>query len=546
MFSPLRELVRRYPHKASIIFLLVVVSLLGLASPLIYGALLDALHAGASLRHVLALAVASVVVGVVSLLVGYAEGRLRVIAGAACDCGFRAYVWHHIARLPVQTLHGQSVGVWMRKLSNDAGLVCETFQMLVFGLLGFAVFFIGTAVIVFFKTPAMIFLFLLILLVGWLIHRLFERRITCSAKKLREGFYHFHTYVFDLVMMLPLLRTFGLMDLFHREFDRQNGSIKRRRVRSQILDSYYGTLLSLEMAVTHGIVLVACILLYHRGLIALGDIIAYDMLLTQLATGVSSLLQMLPRLDQGLDSARALKETFALPEEPPAIPVSVSHPGVLVQLDHVSFRYDRARVETLHDVSFEIGPGDFVCLLGRNGAGKSTLVNLVLGVLRPTSGTIARGFLRPALVPQRLRIFRASLLENVRLHDTSISEAKVLEVLALCDLDALLRGGPDGLFHEIHAEQVSGGELQRLAIARALVRDPDLLVVDEVSNNLDLVERVRVQELLESLKGRCAVISISHDPDALRRCRRILVVSDGRVREMSDAADALAAIRTGR
>lgn len=142
------------------------------------------------------------------------------------------------------------------------------------------------------------------------------------------------------------------------------------------------------------------------------------------------------------------------------------------------------------------------------------------------------GFLHPAIVPQRVNIFKASVLENIRLYDESIGEGMVRECTEQCGLGPWLSTLRGGIRAKISPETVSGGELQRLAIARALVRNPDLLIVDEVTNNLDIIEKQRIRRILKQLKGERTVLAVTHDIDMAEDCDRCFVFSEGRIHEV--------------
>ena len=173
-----------------------------------------------------------------------------------------------------------------------------------------------------------------------------------------------------------------------------------------------------------------------------------------------------------------------------------------------------------------------VCLVGCNGAGKSTLVNLILGILKPTDGRICVHFENPAIVPQRVNVFKASVLENIRLYDKSINETVAFRSALESGLGEWIASLRGGMMAKVSAETISGGELQRLAIARALVRNPDLLIVDEITNNLDVVEKQRIRGILKGQKGKMTILAVTHDIDMAENCDRCFVFADGKIREV--------------
>lgn len=534
LFNLCRMCFIAYPNKALTVSLMIVSAISGLLSPLLHGALLDALHARKSTDIIFGIVGITIALTLASTALGYWQERLRIRSSATLLVTFRRRLWSHLGKIPLQVLFEQSPGVWIQKATGDVALVCGTFQTILFNILGFALFFLGTATIIFLKAPLMLIFFAVAVIVGVGVHHYHQRAITRRAKHLRNGIYNFNTLVFDLLMMQPLLRMFGLADLFIRKFDRHNKLVAEQEIASQRISMQYSITLSIEMAIIHGVILCVCIILFLRGHIALGDIWVYDMLVSQLSGGVNRVLEMLPQMDQGIESARSLIQTLQIAEEPSAPPHSLaSGAGGEICLKNVNFHYNGQQQEVIQHCTLSIKPNESVCLIGKNGIGKSTLIRLILGILQPSSGVITVTARNPAIVPQHITVFRGSVLENIRLYDTAITSNTVKSAIHRVGLDSWLTQQPHGLHSRITAETISGGELQRLAIARAIVRSPDLLIVDEITNNLDIVEKERICAILQSLKGTRTIVSITHDIDTIGGYDRVFVLTNHSIIELA-------------
>ena len=213
-----------------------------------------------------------------------------------------------------------------------------------------------------------------------------------------------------------------------------------------------------------------------------------------------------------------------------------------LQFTDVSFRYDGS-VDALTDVSLHIGKGEVVGLVGPSGSGKSTLVQLLLRLRLPDSGTyrinevdaedlsLSDWYRALAVVPQHPRLFEATVADNIRffrdLDDDRVERAARRayihdEIVAWNEgYQTVLRGSGSG---------VSGGQAQRLCLARALADDPQLLVLDEPTSALDVHSEELIQRTLAALKGEVTMVVIAHRLSTLRLCDRILVLEGGRVR----------------
>jgi len=227
-------------------------------------------------------------------------------------------------------------------------------------------------------------------------------------------------------------------------------------------------------------------------------------------------------------------------------------PNPNICFEDVSFEY-RVGVPVLSEVSFEIDQGDAIGIIGPSGAGKSTLVQLLLRLRVPTTGHITVNGIdaeeislrdwRQAVsyVPQDGRLIRGTVAENISFYrDCTVAEVEAAARLAGIHDEIL--SWPKGYETLIgqRADAVSGGQRQRLTIARALVKRPSILILDEPTSSLDLHSGAVVQDTLERLKGSVIVVIIAHRLSTLNSCDRLLVFEHGVLRAVGTAHDLLA------
>ncbi len=214
----------------------------------------------------------------------------------------------------------------------------------------------------------------------------------------------------------------------------------------------------------------------------------------------------------------------------------------VLSFDAVTFSYDDA-TPVIADASFTIHHGDVIGVIGPSGAGKTTLVQLLLGLYQPTGGLItADGTpivnLSPAswhrlvtFVPQETRLLDGTIADNVRFMRSNITDDDVHHALRLANLTLDGDRFADGIHTDLGAagRQFSGGQRQRLAIARALATDPSILVLDEPTSSLDAESEEVIVDTLTRLKGQVTVVVVSHRDSTLATCDRVLRVENGRV-----------------
>ena len=224
--------------------------------------------------------------------------------------------------------------------------------------------------------------------------------------------------------------------------------------------------------------------------------------------------------------------------------VSRTDSPVGVKVENVSFVYPGAQDPALSDVSFTVTPGSQVALMGPSGAGKSTIADLLCQVLTPTSGKVLRidehnalspGTLRGRVsyVPQKPGLVSGTIADNVALaiEKQLVDRTRVTEVLKLANLESLISDLPDGVDTPLGKLQdgLSGGQMQRLGLARALYSRPGLLVMDEATSALDAESESEIQKALDYMRGKVTVVLIAHRLNTIQHADMVVLIEEGRV-----------------
>ena len=326
-----------------------------------------------------------------------------------------------------------------------------------------------------------------------------------------------------------------------RTRDRELGQLQRR----------LALIAGLRVALNDGLGRVGAwaVLLLAIPLVAINTLDAvYLATLAVLMLGAAEALQPLAQAAQQLGRTRAAaRRLWQVTKERPAITFPrvgpFETPAPVLAFDHVGFAYDRLAV--LHDISFAVSPGRPVVLVGPSGAGKSTVLQLATRAWDPTSGRIRLGGrdLRSypwetlattiGSVSQQTYVFSATLRQNLQLGRPTANERELEAVLERVGLSDLLATLPHGLDTWIGDQGVrlSGGERQRLVFARALLQDPSVLLLDEVTANLDPQSEHLMFEVIQELAREHSVVLATHRTNHLAWADAILVLEDGRIVE---------------
>ena len=365
---------------------------------------------------------------------------------------------------------------------------------------------------------------------------------------LRREIEGMNSFVLSMLNMLPVTRAHAVEA---DEIDRVEGRFSQVRTAARAFDRTAGVLgavawVSLMLVNLGG--LVGAAWLTHRGILALspGDFVLVAGYFGAIMTVVMQLNALLPVVTRGFDALQSIGEVLECPdiEENRGKRPVPSVRGEFV-FDCVGFAYDRSAgaPPALADVSFRVEAGETVGIVGPSGSGKSSLVNLVTGFHRPTSGRLLldgiditevdlRTFRRQlAVVGQQTILFSGSLRENIVYGARNVSDAALAAALASANVSDFLEQLPAGLDTMLGTGgvQLIGGQRQRIAIARALLRDPRVLILDEATSALDANSEEVVRKALLRLSAGRTTFIVSHRPALLQRIDQLVVMERGRV-----------------
>jgi ABC-type multidrug transport system fused ATPase/permease subunit len=276
--------------------------------------------------------------------------------------------------------------------------------------------------------------------------------------------------------------------------------------------------------------------------------------ISRIATGLAQLRFLTAAVQVLHDELRAIEPDDPARADPAAVPRTSANSRFerSLVLDHVSFKYPSMQGAAIDDISLEIPRGCWVGLVGPTGAGKTTLVDLILGLLSPVSGRILvdgsdlqddiAGWQRNiGLVPQEVFLMDDTVRRNVAFGsaDQDIDDTRVWQALQAARVDKLVRGLPGGLDAIVgeRGDRLSGGERQRLGIARALYRDPAVLVVDEGTANLDNETEAAIVRTLAGLRGEKTIIVVAHRLALVTQCDQVYMLRQGRIQHSGAYAE---------
>ncbi|HEY8452014.1 MAG: ABC transporter ATP-binding protein [Micromonosporaceae bacterium] len=572
------------PFRADIaVFLLTVVvaAAIGVATPVLAGRAVDTIadvdrgpaRGGTVVMLAALIAGLAVTDAVLQLVQRWYSARI----GEGAILRLRTQVFDHVQRMPLQFFTRTQTGALVSRLNGDVIGAQRAFTSTLAGVVSNIIQLALTAAVMFTLSWQITALSLVLLPVFVLPARRVGRRL---ADITREA------YQLDAAMSATMTERFGvagalLVKLFGRpEAEAARFAERATRVRdigvrqAMYARTFFVALLlvaSLAQALTYGL---GGWLAVH-GRLSVGDVVALALLLVRLYGPLTQLANIRVDVMSALVSFDRVFEILDLPpaiaQRPDAVPLPAG-PG-RIEFRDVHFRYPSAAevslaslegvaaldhtVEgpVLRGVSFEVQPGQTVALVGPSGAGKTTVAMLVARIYDVTSGAVlVNGVdvrdvtlesLRDAvgIVTQEAHMFHETLADNLRYARPDATDEELWEALRQAQIDTLVKSLPDGLQTVVgeRGYRFSGGEKQRLAIARLLLKAPSIVILDEATAHLDAESEAAVQRALSTvLRNRTALV-IAHRLSTVRNADLILVLDDGRIVERGTHEELMAA-----
>jgi ATP-binding cassette subfamily C protein len=557
----------------------VVLAVLAVATPVLAGRAINAVGAGDRDR-VITIALLIAAVALAESALGLVVRWLSSTLGEDLILDLRTRVYDHVQRMPVAFFTRTHTGALVSRLNNDVLGAQRAFSDTLSGIVSNVVAVALTAVVMIGISWQITLIALVLLPVFVLPARRMGRhlaQLSREAAVLNAAMINQTTERFS-APGATLVKLFGRPDEESRAFAAAARSVRDIGVKSSIRQSVFVTALTtvsaLALAVVYGVGGLAAV----AGTLDAGNIVALALLLTRLyapltalasaRVDVMSALVSFDRVFEVLDLVPLVREredARSAPDGPVGIEfenVRFAYPAAsdvsLASLEDVATLDTRGGVEVIHDVSFRVEPGEVVAIVGSSGAGKSTLAQLLARLYDVDQGAVRIGGAdvrdltfasvreTVGVVTQDGHLFHESLRSNLRLARPGASDAELFEALDRARLGQLVADLPDGLDTVVgeRGYRFSGGERQRLTIARLLLAQPRVVVLDEATASLDTTSEAAVQAALdEALTGRTAIV-IAHRLSTVRNADLILVVEAGRIVERGTHDELLA--RAGR
>ena len=518
--------------------LLIALTVAGIAVPFTTGRFIDSLVGGISPVAPFVLLAALLVVRAVMTPV---LQRLVLSCARKAELKLQWRVLAAVMDFPPSELYSLADGALVAKMTRDAYAVGGFVSGLYPRLLVAIVTMFASGFALHSRAPSLGFSFMAFIPLSIVLFLPFARHFAASSHAVRTRSDGAFATLFDFFHALPFLQTLAAGHRFADTPRDPLASLNDGNCAMDRLTVAFGALLGAILVVGEVTVLGIAGMLAAKGSIPVGDVVVYQMLFLAAMQSVQGIVSLLPEtatLREGIDSLGEI-----LNREPPRWWGDRLDSIESIEFRNVTFAYPGSDARpVIKDFSDTFSAGKVVALVGANGTGKTTILKLATAALEPQSGEIlVNGQRMKTLDAYSFRksigiVFQDSLLisgtirDNITLRDSAFTDEDIAEATAQSGFDEVVKRLPDGLDTRVglRGQSLSGGEMQRLAIARALIRKPSILVLDEVTNHLDVATCSSFGKLLRQLAPGRIVIIVSHDPALTELCDEKIFLSDSR------------------
>lgn len=462
------------------------------------------------------------------------------------EAGLRGALVRKLQELSIPYHTGIQSGRLQSKIIRDVEAVETLSSQLFVNLMNIMMNLVITLSITAVKNRIVLLFFLLVAPVTSVTVIAFRKKIHRENRAFRQEMEETSARVMEMVELVPVTRAHALEQREVEKIKEQLEETADKGYRLDMIQAHFGAVSWCVFQVFQALCLGFSGFMALKGLIRIGDVTFYQSSFTTVVNQFTALINLLPILTKGLESVTSIGEILASDDvehndgkrEMKALDGSYS-------FRNVQFSYKDSQEQVLDGFQLEVKAGETIALVGESGSGKTTVLNLIIGFITPSDGRLLidgmdvndinlrsyRKFI--SVVPQSPVLFTGTVRENIVYGLERVSEEEIGHAIEAANLKSVIAKLPKGLDTMIgeHGANLSGGQRQRISIARAIIRDPKVIILDEATSALDTISEKEIQDALDRLIKDRTTFIVAHRLSTVRGADRIVVLDKGKIRE---------------
>ena len=534
-----------------VMVLVAVNAALGVLGPFMIGYSLDELiYQKSSISFGLLLGILGLIYLSYSLT-GFLQNYFMIEVAQNTVYSMRNKLFSHLLNLPLAFFDKRQHGELMSRVTNDMDNVSSTLNSSVIQVFSSLLTLTGTFIFMLILSPLLTAVTLIVIPLMFFGMRWITNRTGKLFKEQQKNLGELNGYIEESISGQKIIKVFSQESIVMEEFLEKNRKLKESGYWAQTYSGFIQKLMNLLNNISFTIVAFAGGIFALKGLVTIGVMVSFAEYARQFTRPLHELANQFNALLSAIAGAERVFDILDMETEEVGEKDLFELDQVKgdIRFEKVSFSYEDAK--TIRNASFSIHLGETLALVGPTGAGKTTIINLLMRFYDVDEGriivdgkdidTIKRGSLRRHIgfVLQDVFLFEGSIKDNIRYGRLDATDEEVIEAAKQANAHSFIMKLPNGYETVISQDQngLSQGERQLLSIARALLRNPKILILDEATSNIDSVTELKIQEALEKLKEGRTTFVIAHRLNTILRADQILVIDGGQIVERGKHSD---------
>ncbi len=461
------------------------------------------------------------------------------------EAGLRGAMVRKLQQLSISFHKDTQSGKIQSKVMRDVEVITDLASHIMNTILGTVINTCITLGVIISNSPTVFLIFLFLIPSSVILEKSFGKKMRHEIKAFRKELEDTSSAVYDMEELIPVTRAHSLENAEVKKLTRSITKIAERGYKSDSTFSFFGALCWALVNLFQIVCLIATAYMAYKKLISVGEIALYQTYFTTLSNNVMSIIYLMPSITRGTDAIRSIGEILS------AYDIEKNHGKPQLEnlkgkyeFKDIVFNYD-LETHVLNGLNLTVNEGETIALVGESGSGKSTIINLVVGFNLAESGELLidgknitdfdlRTYRKNiSVVPQNAILFSGTVKENIT-YGAEYTDEQIAAAVHAAQLDDVIANLPHGIDTSVgeHGAKLSGGQRQRITIARAIIRNPRVIIFDEATSALDSVTEREIQTAIDNLTRERTTFMVAHRLSTIKNADKIAVIKDGRCVEV--------------
>lgn len=520
------------------------ITIFGIFASFYYTWIMDSIVPNMLKKTLITVSLATIGLYFCKIVFEYVRNYLTTFLSQKLDIPLLLGYYRHVIDMPMSFFVNRNVGEIISRFM-DASAIRDAIASIALTIMIDSIMVIVGGVVLLLQERNMFFVTVLVAIIYAIIVFVFKKPIRKYNRMQMEKNAQLTSYLVESLNGAEIVKAFNAEDVTYNKTDKILTQNLKLSFTASMVSNLQLTLTNMVSAIGGVIIIWTGTVNVIKGNISLGQLITYNTLLGYFLDPIKNIINLQPKMESAIVAAERLCEILDLPienKEDSKINTSSLKQNILFK--NVSFRYGTRKC-VLENLNFEILPGKRVAFVGRSGSGKTTIAKLIMKFYECDKGNIYIGEnnildlnvvdLRNkiAYISQNVFLFSGTIIDNLKFGNNNVTYDEIINVCKACYVDEFVDNLPlrYNTLVEENGGNLSGGQKQRIAIARALLRKPDILILDEATSNLDTVTEKSIEKTINSIDDSITIIKIAHRLSTIMDCDNIIVLDEGKIVE---------------